>query len=86
MSEFRDIMNYFGDAREHTDSDIAAATLVLAYEVAGVYAALYRLGNADAATRMGGLEGLGAAVKEAGDAVAHALSEVSESVSDAAGD
>jgi hypothetical protein len=51
-----------------TDSNLEAANVVDAIAMAGgvIAGALHRLGNADAATPMGGLEALGLAVKQGG--------------------
>jgi hypothetical protein len=44
--------------------------------------AIQRLGNADAGTPMGGLEALGAVIKEAGESISGALHELAEAIKD----
>jgi hypothetical protein len=55
------------------DYAIAYALLLLGKATSGVQAALYRLGNADAATPMGGLEALGAQIEKAAEIIADAM-------------
>jgi hypothetical protein len=60
---------YAGGAATTVDGLFAVASAL-----DGVAKAIQRLGNADAATPMGGLEALGAAVKAAGEEIASAIS------------
>lgn len=60
-------------AEEDGTYAIAYAILHLAARVHGVQLALYRLGNADAATPMGGLEALGAQIEKAAEIIAMGL-------------
>lgn len=70
-------------------SDVAgkapsADALAIAGVLHSIAHAIHRLGNADAATPMGGLEGLGAAIIEAAEKQAAALDGVTEEISEAA--
>jgi len=64
------------------DANFEPAGLVDAIAMAGqaVAAALYRLGNADAATPMGGLEAHGKAILDASENIASAINNLAEAV------
>lgn len=52
----------------------------IAESIGAVARALHRLGNADATTPFGAIEGLGAAIIEAGAGIAEALNRIAEAI------
>ncbi len=55
------------------NEDTAAALFAVAWAIGELTHAVHRLGNADAATPMGGLEALGKVVENAAETIAMAL-------------
>jgi hypothetical protein len=78
----RDMWMAFKDLQDELPgvTNEALATLVLAMSMSDVAHAIHRLGNADAATHMGGLEALGAVLKEGCDGLAVSIGDVARAI------
>jgi hypothetical protein len=68
---------FFVEDGEFKDGSVAKAIVFAGVAIAEQ---LKKLGNADAGTRMGGLEALGAAIKDSNGEIASALAELAEAV------
>jgi hypothetical protein len=80
MSGVPHIKSRFDYYVKKTGSESTAALLVLAEAVDGVSGSLGRLGNADASTPLGGLEGLGLALQEGANKMADSLQDLANNV------
>lgn len=73
------------DYQDLTEDPVASALLVLADAVGGLALQVRNLGNADAGTRMGGMEALGKVLSEAidglGGSISDAAAELGENLS-----